>query len=429
MRSRGRYQVGSAVIDLGARQVFFPDTAVDVPPKVFDLLVHLLVNRDRVVSKDELFDEIWPKAIVTEATLSQTVKRARDLFRNQGFEQTVIRTVSRRGFQFNIEVLEEHDEDDPGDAAAHDLVVRAVWDLHRSSRESERSAERHLREALEKSPGYVPALVRLAEVLRRLGTKGELPRQEAFDQALAFAEQAVRRDPHSGLGYLQLAEMQHRHFWDFEAAAESYRLAVELMPESAEMHGAYSRFLAKSGRHPEAVSQARAAFELDCESAPILSNLTLRLIKARELDDAQDAVSRLRDTDPEHSDLAWLEASLYLRSGADKVALRCINAEELDYLRLSLTAVIYFRLGRVKQAQDALSRLIESDGDGAAFQVAEVYAQWGQPNEAFPWLERALECGDPGLAELYSSLLLEEVYHDARFDDLARRVGLPPRDG
>ncbi|MEO1082151.1 MAG: tetratricopeptide repeat protein [Pseudomonadota bacterium] len=429
MPTSGRFRVGSATIDLATRQLHFSDQAKDVQPKVFDLLVYLLVNRQRVVGKDELFDQIWPSVVVSDATLSQTVKRARDLFRNQGFDQDIIRTVSRKGYQFNLEPIHEgnsgetleHDE-------SHGLVVRATWELHGASPEAEHNAEKLLREALEKSPDHVPALVRLSQVLRRQGTRGKRSRDEAFHESLMLAERAVRLDPGDGLAYLQLAELQHRHFWDFDAAAESFERALQLAPDSAELQGAYSRFLAKSGKHETAVRAARAAAKLDAESSKVWSSLALRLIKVAELDEAESALEALKAIDGEHSDLPWLEANFYLRRGEPRTALRCINREDLDYLRLSLNAIILHQLERVTQAEHALDALRERDADGAAFQIAEVYAQWGDHDQAFHWLDRALHCGDPGLAELYSSLLLEDLYADPRLGEFAGRVGLPPLD-
>lgn len=423
----GRYRVGSATIDVATRQLHFSDQAMDVQPKVFDLLVYLLVNRQRVVGKDELFDQIWPSVVVSDATLSQTIKRARDLFRNQGFDQDIIRTVSRKGYQFNLEPIREGGNGDaPEDDESHNLVVRATWELHGAAPEAERTAEKLLREALEQNPDHVPALVRLSQVLRRQGTRGKRARDEAFHESLMLAERAVRLDPGDGLAYLQLAELQHRHFWDFDAAADSFDRALELAPDSAELQGAYSRFLAKSGKHETAVSAARAAAKLDAESPKVWSSLALRLIKVCELDEAEAVLETLKAIDAEHSDLPWLEANFHLRQGEARTALRCISREDLDYLRLSLSAIILHQLERVTQAAHALDTLRERDADGAAFQIAEVYAQWGERDQAFQWLDRALQCGDPGLAELYSSLLLEVLYEDPRLSDFAGRVGLPP---
>ncbi|MEM9209617.1 MAG: winged helix-turn-helix domain-containing protein, partial [Pseudomonadota bacterium] len=80
------FQIGDAEMDTARREIRFAGSRADVQPKVFDLIEYLLRNRDRVVGKDELFDEIWPSVVVTEASLTQSIKRARDLFRQHGFD-------------------------------------------------------------------------------------------------------------------------------------------------------------------------------------------------------------------------------------------------------------------------------------------------------------------------------------------------------
>ncbi len=72
---------------------------------MFDLLVHLVSHRDRIVSKDELFDAVWQGRIVSEATLSSRISAARRVLGDSGNDQTLIRTVHKRGFRFigNIE--------------------------------------------------------------------------------------------------------------------------------------------------------------------------------------------------------------------------------------------------------------------------------------------------------------------------------------
>ena len=62
------YEIGSAELDLASRQLRFNGNVVDVQPKVFDLLEYLVRHRDRVVSKDELFDEVWPNVVVSDVS-------------------------------------------------------------------------------------------------------------------------------------------------------------------------------------------------------------------------------------------------------------------------------------------------------------------------------------------------------------------------
>src|SRR3984893_7835051 len=73
---------------------------VHVEPQVFDLLVHLIRNRDRIVSKDELFEAIWQGRIVSEATLSSRISAARRALGDSGNDQSFIRTLHKRVFRF-----------------------------------------------------------------------------------------------------------------------------------------------------------------------------------------------------------------------------------------------------------------------------------------------------------------------------------------
>jgi DNA-binding winged helix-turn-helix (wHTH) protein/TolB-like protein/Flp pilus assembly protein TadD len=78
--------------------------AVAVEPQVFRLLQHLIENRERVVSKDELIDQIWEGRIVSDATVSSRINAARRAVGDSGKAQAVIRTISKRGFRFVAEV-------------------------------------------------------------------------------------------------------------------------------------------------------------------------------------------------------------------------------------------------------------------------------------------------------------------------------------
>ncbi len=82
---------------------------VTVEPQVFDVLVHLLTNRDRVVTKEELLDQVWGDRFVSESALSSRIMSARRAVGDDGRRQAVIKTVHGRGFRFvaDVELLEE----------------------------------------------------------------------------------------------------------------------------------------------------------------------------------------------------------------------------------------------------------------------------------------------------------------------------------
>ena len=79
---------------------------VAVEPQVFDLLVYLLRHRDRVVSKDDLIAGVWGGRIVSEATVSSRINAARRAVGDSGEQQSLIRTIPRKGIRFVAQVDE-----------------------------------------------------------------------------------------------------------------------------------------------------------------------------------------------------------------------------------------------------------------------------------------------------------------------------------
>jgi DNA-binding winged helix-turn-helix (wHTH) protein len=91
---------------------------VPLEPQVFDLLLCLLRNRHRLVTHDELFDDVWQGRAVSEAALSTRLNAVRRAIGDNGRDQRLIRTLRRRGFRFIAPVREVHaragqDEDQP----------------------------------------------------------------------------------------------------------------------------------------------------------------------------------------------------------------------------------------------------------------------------------------------------------------------------
>ena len=88
------------VLDPDRRELTRGSEAVAIGPQVFDLLVHLVQNRERVVSKDGLLDVVWGGRIVSESTLTSHINAVRKAIGDSGEDQRLIRTVARKGFRF-----------------------------------------------------------------------------------------------------------------------------------------------------------------------------------------------------------------------------------------------------------------------------------------------------------------------------------------
>ena len=110
-----RYLFEECALDMGRRELWRGTAPVAIEPQVFDLLVHLLRHRDRVVSKDELLAAIWHGRAISESALFNRVNAARSAIGDTGARQTLIKTLPRRGLRFVGAVREE--ECSPAEAA------------------------------------------------------------------------------------------------------------------------------------------------------------------------------------------------------------------------------------------------------------------------------------------------------------------------
>ena len=88
------------LLDTDTRELCRDGTPIAVQPQVFDLLIYLLENRERVVGKDDLFAAVWDGRTVADSTLSVHINAARRAVGDNGEEQRLIRTIARKGIRF-----------------------------------------------------------------------------------------------------------------------------------------------------------------------------------------------------------------------------------------------------------------------------------------------------------------------------------------
>jgi TolB-like protein len=95
-----RYHFEDCLLDTDRQELRRKGSLVAVEPQVFDLLVHLLQHRERVVTKGELLAVVWHGRIVSESALANRINAARGAIGDSGNEQRLIRTLPRRGVRF-----------------------------------------------------------------------------------------------------------------------------------------------------------------------------------------------------------------------------------------------------------------------------------------------------------------------------------------
>ncbi|RWU21145.1 CadC-family transcriptional regulator [Pseudomonas alkylphenolica] len=94
------YAFEDYVLDQERRELTWRGQVVAIGPQVFDLLLLLVDQRDRVVSKDELLDAVWSGRVVSESTITSHINAVRKAVGDTGEAQRLVRTVARKGYRF-----------------------------------------------------------------------------------------------------------------------------------------------------------------------------------------------------------------------------------------------------------------------------------------------------------------------------------------
>ncbi|MCP3461492.1 winged helix-turn-helix domain-containing tetratricopeptide repeat protein [Bradyrhizobium sp. CCGUVB23] len=117
-----RFRFENHVLDCDLRELTRDGVPVPLQPQVFDLLVHLVAQRGRVVTKDDLISEVWDNRIVSDSALNSRINAARKALGDDGAAQRLIKTIPRKGFRFVGEVLDET----PAPPAAETKALRSA---------------------------------------------------------------------------------------------------------------------------------------------------------------------------------------------------------------------------------------------------------------------------------------------------------------
>ena len=234
---------GDYELDVACRELRHHGEAAHVEPQVFDVLVHLIRHRHRVVDKDELMQAIWNGRCVTDATLTSRINAARRAIGDSGKEQRLIRTIPRRGFRFVGNV--EDDVEVPGDRHAANGLPKQQIQFCRTADGA------HLAFS---TAGSGPTLVKTANWLNHLEFDWHSPVWAPLFTRLAAGHRLVRYDERgTGLSDRDPPDFSFEAFvQDLETVVDAlalHRFALFGVSQGAPIAIAYA------ARHPERVSR------------------------------------------------------------------------------------------------------------------------------------------------------------------------------
>lgn len=321
---------------------------------------------------------------------------------------------------------------EPVSLEAHDLYLLGLHHWNRRTGPELRRAIGFFRRAIEGEPGYALAHAGLANSYVLLPLYAGVPPDSAMPLAKRAARRALGLDERLAEAHAALAFARTVHDWDWEAAEEGFRRALELRPSYATAHEWYGLLLDATGRHEEAGRHVRRALELDPHSLIINEVLGLHHLFGGRLEAAVEQLERTLEIQPEFPLGLMYLAEAYLLAERYGEARRTLRRwAGLTGADPEEAAAVVDGIADPARRDRALAALAELEEAGALapFRLAQLSALLGAREAALARLGRAhrerdflvfLAAADPGLAGLGE---------EPEFREILRAMRLTGRDG
>jgi len=317
------------------------------------------------------------------------------------------------------------------DPEAFDLYLYGRYFSHRGLDGLPRAIE-NFKYAIAKDPNYALAYAGLADGYTTQVFGGAQSPKAGLENAKAAAEKALAlnsslAEAHASLAYVNL------YSWNFSAAEQEFKRALELNPSYANAHHWYSHCLAALGRMDESLAESRRALLFDPLDFSNQVHLGWHHYFAREYDEAVGPITKALAGEPNRRKRPNAHAILGAVYEQKRMYVEAI-ANFQDAVAQSGGAPTYIaQLAHAQAASgnraEALKLLEEGKWPKHKYvppeEIAAVYVALGEKETAFEWLEQAYQIRSASLINLKVDPRFDNVRSDQRFSNLVRRIGLP----
>ncbi len=278
---------------------------------------------------------------------------------------------------------------------------------------------------------YGAAYAGLADCYNMLVVYGRLEPKEGFPKAKEAAERALEIDESSAEAHTSLAFIKFRWDWDRAATEREFQTAIRLKPAYAPAHQWYSSYLVAVERFDEAIAEAKRTEELEPLSFVASSHLGWIYYLSGQNDKAIAQCKKILELDPSsfparrYLGLAYEAKGMYAEAIAEfQTGVKLSGSP----LMLALLGHAYAASGKTAEAKQVLTDLQQLQGTRyvSPYTVAAIHAGLGDQDEAFKWLETAVEGRDIWLMNLKVDPVFSKLRSNRKFTDLLARIRLRP---
>ncbi len=313
---------------------------------------------------------------------------------------------------------------------AYELYLKGRYYWNKQTSSDSATAISYFNQAIAKDPGYAQAYSGLASAY--WAGYGDAP-SEVYPKSNAAARRALELNPSLAVAHAVLGGNEMEYEWDFAGGEAEFKKALELDPNDATAHWFYAFDLGMiGGREQEALAEINRAHQLDPLSS-VIGVVTGNVhMWARRYDESIVVCKKMANEDPTfagaHSCLAsayWAkrmypevikEWKVYGQLSSDEKQSEFASALEQSFRSRgwnnALDKGIQVRLAQRKKAYYS------------AYKIAQLYADLGNKDQVYKWLNTAYHERDFNLIGLKTDFLLDPLRSDPRFAELVSRVGL-----
>ncbi len=285
--------------------------------------------------------------------------------------------------------------------------------------------------AIEIDPNYGEAYAGLADCYNMLVVYGRLEPKEGFPKAKEAAMKALDIDEGSAEAHSSLAFIMFRWDWDRVATEREFQAAIKLKPAYASAHQWYSSYLVAVERFDEAIAEAKRTEELEPLSFVASSHLGWIYYLSGRNDEAIEQCKKILELDPSsfparrYLGLAYEAKGMYAEAITEfQTGVKLSGSP----LMLALLGHAYAASGKRAEAQQVLVDLqqLQDQRYVSPYTVAAIYTGLGDKDQAFKWLETAVEERDIWLMNLKVDPVFAKLRSERKFTDILARIRLRP---
>jgi serine/threonine protein kinase/tetratricopeptide (TPR) repeat protein len=313
---------------------------------------------------------------------------------------------------------------------AYHLYLKGRYWWNRRTQSAIAEGIQYFERAIEEDAGYALAYTGLADSYALQVDYRGAPVREGMERARSFARRALELDDTLAEAHTSLAWVLFIYDWDWLAAAAEFRRAIELNPAYSVARQWHSWFLTAMGRTEAALSEGRIATELDPASVSIRRSMGWLHYYARQPREALEQLRRALAMNPTAEENHRLLGLAYLQLGLHDEAAAAfresVASSESPVLATAGLGLVAAAKGRHTEARGILDGMYAQSREHYVSPVAfaMLHAGLREADQAFEWLDRAVEDRRGWLAYLKVEPLLDPLRGDPRFGRLLERVRL-----